>query len=89
MMHLFICVFCYSSIDVPFILQVENERTSLHSRLSNVQGMIGTLEDQVKSQSLQIGQANEDASQQRSTATQMRYFSICQPQSRKKMCRNS
>ena len=52
--------------------QVENERTSLHSRLANVQGMIATLEDQVKSSNLRIGQANEDASQQRAVATQMR-----------------
>lgn len=52
--------------------QVENERTSLHSRLANVQGMIATLEDQVKSNNLRIGQANEDASQQRAVATQMR-----------------
>ncbi|XP_077983787.1 centrosomal protein of 135 kDa-like [Glandiceps talaboti] len=50
----------------------DGERSDLLTRVTSLREMIVTLEDQVKIQQLRISEANEDAAQQKATATQMR-----------------
>ncbi|XP_071951529.1 centrosomal protein of 135 kDa-like isoform X2 [Antedon mediterranea] len=52
--------------------KADQDRTSLQTRVNSMRNMINTLEDQVKAQSLRMEETNDEASQQRATATQMR-----------------